>query len=146
MNPTDIYIGQLEWARKNVNNNLDFIPDDKLNWKPAPTAKSVMEIVEHMTGTIDMMTTSLDGKERNALALPTNREEAKKLISQVVDAHIAKLRSLTPQQLEEKVKLPIGEFPVVLAAGLPVVEIINHHGQLTYIQELLGDTESHLLF
>lgn len=146
MNPMDIYAGQLEWARKNINNNLDFIPDDKLTWKPAPEAKSVMEIVKHMTGTINMMTSGLNGTQPGQLPTASNREEAKALVSQVVDAHLAKLRSLTPQELEGKVALPIGEFPMAVAAGLPVVEIINHHGQITYIEELLGDAESHLLF
>ncbi len=146
MNPTDIYATQLEWARKNINNNLDFFPDDKLNWKPAPTSKSVLEIVGHMTGTINMMTSALNGKEPGTLPKATTSEEAKALVSQVVDAHLAKLKALTPQELDSKITLPIGEFPGVVAAGLPVVEIINHHGQITYIETLLGDTESHLMF
>ncbi len=40
---------QLDWAHKNINNNLDFMPEDKLNWKPAPEAKSVLEIINHAT-------------------------------------------------------------------------------------------------
>ena len=146
MNPTEIYAAQLEWARKNLTNNLDFIPDDKLNWKPAPDAKSVMEIVAHMTGTVAMFTAALDDQKPAPLAVATNREEAKALISQVINAHVARIRALTPEELEEKVVLPIGEFPKSFVAGTPVIECLNHHGQFTYIQEMLGDTESHMVF
>ena len=39
--PLELAAGQITWAHKNINNNLDFVPDDKLNWKPAPSSKSV---------------------------------------------------------------------------------------------------------
>jgi uncharacterized damage-inducible protein DinB len=125
MNPTDIYATQLDWARKNINHNLDFIPDDKLNWKPAPAAKSPMEIVAHMTQTIHMFTSALGDGGGSEVGTASNREEAKALISKVVDAHIAKIKSLTPQQMEENVTLPIGEFPKSFIAGAPVIEIIK---------------------
>jgi len=52
---------------------------------------------------------------------------------------------LQPADMERIVSTPLGELPVALIAGLPVVELINHHGQITFIQELLGDGESHLI-
>ena len=42
-------------------------------------------------------------------------------------------------------KLPFGEFPLSQAVSMPVVDLIHHHGQIAYIQTLLGDTEDHLL-
>lgn len=142
--PLELIAGQLTWANHNINNNLDFIPDDKLNWKPAPEAKSVLEIINHATGTLNMMTSAIKGTEKTELAPATNREDAKKLVTQVTEAHLNLIGTLSPGDLEKPVQLPFGEFPAGFVAGLPVVELINHHGQITYIQSLLGDTESHL--
>lgn len=142
MEPT---IMLLSWAERNINNNLDFVPDDKLNWKPAPEAKSVLEIINHMTGTVDAFTSGMQKSAKTEMAPVTNRDEAKARISQVIQAHIAHISALSPVQLDEVVSTPVGELPARVAAALPVVETINHHGQITYIQEMLGDTESHLL-
>ena len=137
--------GQLDWAHTNINNNLDFVPDDKLNWKPMADAKSVLEIINHAANTVHFMTHSIKGTGQHELETATNREEAKALIARVVEAHQSLLKSLPSSDLERILSLPIGELPVGLVAGLPVVELINHHGQITYIQSLLGDSESHLI-
>jgi hypothetical protein len=47
--------------------------------------------------------------------------------------------------MQEVVSTPLGELPKGFIAGLPVVELINHHGQITYIESLLGDTEDHMV-
>ena len=145
MEMTDVLVGQMEWALRNVNNNLDFIPDDKLNWKPAPTAKSVLEIVNHVGGSIYRLTEALGEGEINPQFMnAANRQEAKLLLKNGVEAYIAKVRALTPQDMTRTVKLPMGELPLPIVAGMPVIELINHHGQITYIETLLGDEESHL--
>ena len=143
--PLELIHFQLDWAHKNINNNLDFVPDDKLNWKPAPEAKSVLEIINHCTGTVHMFTHFVTGSHKHDLAPVTNRDEAKALVTKVVEAHQNAIKSLSPSDLERIVPTPLGELPVGLIAGLPVVELINHHGQITFIQEMLGDTESHLI-
>ena len=143
--PLELIAGQLDWAHKNINNNLDFVPEDKLNWKPAPEAKSVLEIINHATGTVHMFTHVLTGSHQHELQPATNRAEAKALLTQVVQAHQKAASALTPADLEQIVSTPLGELPKAIVASLPVVELINHHGQLTYIQTLLGDGESHLL-
>ncbi len=143
--PLELIAGQLDWAHKNINNNLDFVPDDKLNWKPAPEAKSVLEIINHATGTVHTFTHAITGSHKHDLPPVTNREQAKALVTQVVEAHQTAIKALTPTDMERIVSLPIGNLPIGLVAGLPVVELINHHGQITYIQEILGDGESHLI-
>lgn len=141
----ELIVKQLDWACQNINNNLDFVPDDKLDWKPAPTANSVLEIINHATGTVHSITSAMQGAAKTELQPATNRAQAKQLMTQVVQAHQAKVRALTPAELGQSVKLPFGEFPMAFVAGLPVVEMINHHGQITYIQTLLGDPESHMI-
>ncbi|HTE20118.1 MAG TPA: hypothetical protein VK689_17270, partial [Armatimonadota bacterium] len=48
MHPMEVPAQQMLWASKNAAYNLSFIPEDKLNWKPAPTANSALEIVNHV--------------------------------------------------------------------------------------------------
>lgn len=143
--PLELVAGQLDWAQTNINNNLDFVPDDKLNWKPAPEAKSVLEIINHAAGTVHTFTHLVTGSHRHELPPVTNRAEAKSLVTQVVTAHLSAIKALQPADMERIVSTPLGELPVGFIAGLPVVELINHHGQITYIQEMLGDSESHLI-
>jgi uncharacterized damage-inducible protein DinB len=143
--PLELIAGQIEWAQKNINNNLDFIPDDKLNWKPAPESKSILEIINHATNTVHIFTHAITGGAKPELEKATDREGAKALITQVVQAHQNAVGALTPPELEQMVSTPVGEFPKGFVASLPVVELINHHGQITYIQSLLGDSESHLI-
>lgn len=144
--PLELASGQIAWAHTNINNNLDFIPDDKLDWKPAPESKSVLEIINHATGTVNMFTSAIKGVPQSQLTPATNREEAKALVTQVVQAHQDLIKSLQPADLGRILSLPIGDLPVGMAAAMPVVELINHHGQITYIETLLGDSESHLIF
>jgi hypothetical protein len=143
--PLELIAVQIKWAHSNIDHNLDYVPDEKLNWKPAPEAKSVMEIINHASGTLNTMTNAIAGTDKAELALATTRDEAKSLLTQVVEAHLELVGNLQPADMEKPVKLPFGEFPAGFVAGLPVVELINHHGQITYIQSLLGDTESHML-
>ena len=143
--PLELVAGQLDWAHTNINNNLDFVPDDKLNWKPAPEAKSVLEIINHASGTVHMFTHLITGSHQHDLPTVTNRADAKALVTQVVEAHQAAIKALAPGDLTRIVSTPLGELPVGLIASLPVVELINHHGQITYIEEMLGDSESHLI-
>lgn len=142
METTDVLVGQMEWAVRNVNNNLDFIPDDKLNWKPAPTAKSVLEIVNHVAGSVHRITGKLGNDEQFSPA--TDRESAKALLQKSADIYVAQIRTLTPQDMQRTITMPMGELPLPVVMGMPVIELINHHGQITYIETLLGDEESHL--
>ncbi len=143
--PSELIAIQLDWAHKNITNNLDFVPDDRLSWKPAPAAKSVLEIINHATNTVHTFTSAIQGSAKTELQPATNREEAKTLLAQVVQAHQSAVAALTPSAMQQTVATPVGELPKGMAAALPVVELINHHGQITYIQSLLGDSESHLI-
>lgn len=143
--PSELIAGQLDWAHKNIGNNLDFVPADKLSWKPSPEAKSVLEIINHAAGTVHAFTSAIQGSVPAELPTATDSQSAKALVTQVVAAHQKVVAALTPSEMEQMVTTPVGQLPKGFAAGLPVVEMINHHGQITYIQTLLGDKESHLI-
>jgi hypothetical protein len=145
MKPLEPAAGQLLWAAQNLAYNLDFIPDDKLEWKPAPTANSAFEIVRHLTGFLLHAQAILAGGDGSAVeAGPFHtREQAQGQLIEAAQHYAETLTAITPQDLERTIEVPFGKFPLGRFATMPVMDAIHHHGQIAYIQELLGDTESH---
>ena len=145
MNPMESLAIQAEWTARNLAYNLDFIPADKLAWKPAPTAKSALEIVNHTAGAFKGMQPVLSGGSYGPapFAPATTAAEARELIVGAATEYAAALRALSPEDLGKTVQLPFGTFPLGRCATFPVFDVMHHHGQIAYIQTLLGDTEDH---
>ena len=145
MNPMDAMAGLLEWAGKNIAYNLDYIPDDKLNWKPEPGAKSALEIIQHTAGAMMSLQPLLTGGGfvPNEPPLPADREAAKQLIVAASGAYAEGMRHVNPELLGGSVDFPWGPMPFPQAASLAVLDSVHHHGQIAYIQTLLGDNEDH---
>ena len=139
---------QIEWAAKNLAYNLDFVPADKLDWKPAPTANSALEVVGHVLGALNHFLPLITGgdKQSHMVSTPaeiTNVDEAKTQLLNTAADYAQALRSLTPERLSQPIELPFGTLPLGFVASMAVTDLIHHHGQIAYIQTLLGDTESH---
>jgi hypothetical protein len=146
--------GQAVWGAKNLAYNLDFIADDKLNWKPAPSAASALEIAGHVV----MAFNGLGGRLKAAVAseageagasgrpeTPTfsSREEAKTAVIAAADNYAQALRSLPAERLGDMVDLGFATFPLGFVAVMGATDVLHHHGQIAYLQTLLGDEESH---
>lgn len=145
MNPLEGLARIVEWCASNTAYNLQFIPDDRLNWKPAPTAKSALEIVNHVAHPLKGMTPVMRG---DAWSVPpfepaTTLAQAQDLLRTSAADYAAALSQVSMEDLHRTVHLPFGDMPLVRAASLSVVEIAHHHGQIAYIQTLLGDTDDH---
>jgi len=143
--PLETIAAQMEWAGKNTACNLGFIPEDKLNWKPAPTAKSALEIVNHvMEFTQGATTVAKDGAWTETPFTPaTNLEEAKALLTRTSNDYAAALRTVDPSRLGDSITLPFGTFPLAMFLSMPQIDLVHHHGQIAYLQTLLGDEEMH---
>jgi hypothetical protein len=147
MSPLEVLASQVEWAAKDTAYNLDFIPADRLAWKPAPTAKSVLEIVNEMVGAAIKMTSVLGGGSWTPappeFAPATTVATAKELVLSTASQYARALRAVKPEELGRQVDLGFRVWPLPQAAGLPVIEFIHHRAQIVYLQTLLGDTEDH---
>jgi hypothetical protein len=130
---------------RNLAYNLNYLPPDKLGWKPAPTAKSAFEIVTHLAYFQKGMAgvASGAGWTDPGITPPTNLEEARALILQTTEAFAAALEALPPEGLNRQVELPFGTFPLARVATMAAADAVHHHGQIAYIQTLLGDPEDH---
>ena len=136
---------QMDWAAANIALNLDFIAEDKLRWQPAPDAPSALEIVEHLLGVLHRMTPLVGGTdaEDEAPQPVQNRDDAKARLTEYAAKYSAVLRQMAPEKLEETVETRLGTMPRSALALMPVNDIVHHHGQIAYIQLMLGDTETH---
>lgn len=143
--PLDGLAGQVEFFSANLAHNLDFIPDDKLDWKPAPTANSAMEIAQHLLSAQGRISALLTGKnpDEAEIANPQTRDEAKQALVASAQAYAAMLRGIDPATLQEMMDMGIAKLPRAIVAGMAVADTIHHHGQIAYLQTLIGDTESH---
>ncbi len=145
MSPTEVLAYQIEWAAQDTAHNLDFIPADKLAWKPAPTSKSVLEIVNEMVHFAMALRPVLSGGNFTPVefAPATTVATAKELLLASAQDYAKALRAVPLAELDRPVDMGFMTLPLVRAAGMPVVEMIHHRGQIVYIQTLLNDTEDH---
>jgi hypothetical protein len=145
MHPLESTSRLAEFAGKNIAYHLDFIADDRLAWKPEATAKSALEIVHHVSYFASGMVGVLGGGEfsPDVVDVPTDRATAQELIRSSSSRYAAALRVVDLARMGTTVDLPFGSFPFAMAATMPAFDLIHHHGQLAYIQTLLGDTEDH---
>ncbi|HEX8832872.1 MAG TPA: DinB family protein [Abditibacteriaceae bacterium] len=144
METTELLASQLEWVGNNYAHNLDYIPEDKLTWKPAPEASSALEVTEHVIGVLNRIRWAVAGDEPTELTPPANREDAKQALASAVASLALALRALTPEDMARIIEVPrFGDMPVARLANIAVMDTTHHHGQIAYIQTLLGDTESH---
>ena len=148
MNYQQTLANQVRWTARNLDYNLDFVPVDKLSWKPVPTAPSALEIVNHLAaGMLAAQQMFGDGvwREENEVSFEraTDVESARALLQRVTGAFAQALEALPEAKLDDIVETPFGTMPLRYVIQFEPVDIVHHHGQIAYIQQLLGDTESH---
>jgi uncharacterized damage-inducible protein DinB len=134
------------FAGNNTVYNLTFIPEDKLDWKPEPTASSALEIVNHVVGAVRSMLPVVRGGEwaPPEFTPATNLAEAQELLRSTTEEYVAALKQAKAEDLSRSVTV-YGRFtlPVARAASMPVIDLVHHHGQIAYLQTLLGDQVPH---
>ncbi|MBV9468880.1 MAG: DinB family protein [Abitibacteriaceae bacterium] len=145
MDYLDTLAGQVEWAATNMAYNLDYIPADKMDWKPAPTANSALEIINHnVTALKSLQTVLSEGSTNTPEFTPaTNVAEAKQLIVSAAQEYAQALRAMNLADMNKTVQMRFGPFPLGRVVSMGVIDTIHHHGQIAYIQTLLGDSDSH---
>lgn len=139
-------VEEMEWICRDTAYNLEFIPTEKFDWKPAPTANSALDVANHVVDGIYQILGFLHGSSTGPKQLfAKNRAEAIRAILEVSAAYKKAVKDLKDKDLENKITLPWGERTILQVIQMPVTDMIHHHGQITYIQTLLGDTEMHFV-
>jgi len=138
--------------------SLSFVPNDKLNWQPTPTAKSALRIAAHtalyaarfasMIETRKLpFTGSLDEwiAQRNAEEVAiTNRADIEVIFRQGTTEVLAALDSLTPELIATPLDFGVGFTPPMeFLLKLPGMHAISHAAQIDYLQTCWDDQEVH---
>ena len=136
-------------------------PDDRLDWKPSPSARSIVEIVAHSANSLGNILLQLQGipfttptsAEANVQFLAhdakfSDREEAEAYLEQKFADYVAFLATLNPEDLDEMRTLPfgLGQAPLGYFMTMGNLHTIGHIAQIEYIQTIYGDHDWHAGF
>jgi hypothetical protein len=147
IHPLQIAIQTVNFFGSNFVHNLDFIPDDKLTFKPSPTANSALEITQQAAGHLLNMKAALSGGHFGdvPVEVPDSRATAQQLITHAATDYATWMKTLDTSDFGENVELPFGLVPRGQCVLMPVLDLVHHHGQIAYIQTILGDTQNHFV-
>jgi uncharacterized damage-inducible protein DinB len=136
---------QVTWACANIAANLDFIPADRLEWKPAPTAKSALEIVNHCTHVLHRMSRVLEAGPlaQVGFAPAADVRSAQEALTASAGHYAEMLRNAPEEELRRVIPFRSREFTFAEVAAMPVADMLWHLGQMAYLQTLLGDGTTH---
>jgi len=145
MNGMEALAAQVRWVGRNFAHNLWFIPANRLDWKPSPTANSALEIVQHSAACMGSTLPVMRGEPFREWDRPAPRDAAaaEHLIREVAEEFAGLLEGLTPAELDRTVILPHGTMTLRDCASWEATDLVHHHGQIAYLQALLGDPEGH---
>jgi hypothetical protein len=146
MHPMDGVAKVAEWAGPDLAHNLDFIPADRLGWKPTPDSKSTLECAAEAAILMKSMIPVLAGAEWTSPDYtPPSKVEVQEMLRAGAKEYAEALRAIPPDRLAEVVSTPFGDMPLGQLATFPVIDVIHHRGQIRYLQTMLGDKENHFL-
>lgn len=136
--------------------NFSYVPDDKLNWTPAPTAKSPIRVAAHTAlyagrfarmmregrlPVVGKLAEWLAERDAEEIAI-TSRAEIETVFRQGTDEVLAALDSLTPEAIASSLDSGMGwSMPMTQLMKLPGWHATLHTGQIDYLQTCWGDQE-----
>ena len=149
---TAILIGQakgaVQFGSKRFLAAFQSVPQDKLNWSPAPTSRSALQIAGHVCGVCDRLAGAYRGQSPPADAVPreetlSDRAEAVQWLEFGTQALLAGLDRMTPERVASEMPTPFGIMPMRQMMMIAGMHFALHAGQLDYLQTMWGDMETH---
>ena len=136
--------------------NFSYVPDDKLNWTPTPTAKSPLRVAAHtalygsrfakmirtkQVPAVENLAQWLAQRNAEELAV-TTREEMEAAFRSGTAEVLEALDGLTHEDLEIDIDSGQGwSMPMRQLINLPGWHATLHLGQIDYLQTCWGDQE-----
>lgn len=134
---------------------LSFVPEDMLDWKPVPTAKSAFEIAAHCagysngfagiiaSGVFPADVQEFLGPIQARIESIRTRDEAEVLLRQGTAETLTALDSVKPEWIDSTIDTPIGPTPFLFFMTIPANHLVNHTGQIDYLQTCWDDQVVH---
>lgn len=133
------------------------VPDDRLHWSPAPTARTPLQQVAHVANATEGMQgwfqgekmdfsdmVAVDAQWREEEKPFDTREKVLARLDETSNAYIAYLDSLTPEQVDSVFDAGWEKFPMAIAITFCADHARMHMSQLEYMQTCYGDMDWHM--
>ncbi|MCX8010828.1 MAG: DinB family protein [Ignavibacteria bacterium] len=124
---------------------IALFPDDKLNYKPTESIRTVKEIIVHLyggakAGVYAIEKGSLSEEENNSIEKSDANTTADllKFCDECFELIYNKTMQMTDEDLNREIKLFYGDFTIGQILGFLPVEHSHHYGQLTVYARMLG--------
>ncbi len=135
---------------------FSFVPEDKLHWTPAPSAKSGLQIAAHTAVTAGNFASMLRDRKlpsdvpahlartQAAEDAVTNRAEMEALYRRNTQAVLEALDELSAEDIAMPLDSSQGwSMPMTFLMQLAGIHAYTHVGQIDYLQTCWGDLEVH---
>jgi hypothetical protein len=134
---------------------LSFVPEDKLTWRPTPTAKSALQIAAHCagysgafaavirSGLFPRTTEEFLGPIQSIIKSIATTDDVDAALRKGTAETLAALDTVRPEQIGASVATPIGLQPFTFFVDIPARHLFSHTAQLDYLQTCWGDQEVH---
>lgn len=146
-----------EEARAQLLKTFTFVPDDRLQWSPASTSRTALQIVSHCGAANRAFAASIRGEKlplssdpkeaaaqiRNGGSEIQTREAAIRSVEDSTDEVVSALDTVTAERMETKLDTPFGPIPFPIWIKIPGDHMACHAAQIDYLQTIWGDQEDH---
>ena len=137
---------RMQYALARFDATFAAVPEDRAAWKPAPSAKSALDIAGHCTGSNRAIARVLrgeaDGGEPGGLVF-TSLTEARNAVRSSAEEVIAALERVDEARFSTSPTTPFGPMAMVEWMVFSGPHLAEHAGQIDYLQTLWGDEEDH---
>ena len=137
---------------------LSFVPDDKLQWSPSPTARTSLAVVAHCCMANRMFAKIFRGEPVSPMptleeirtlsqkfeATVRDRAEAVRQLEASCDEVVAALATMTAERFATSPTSPRGSLPMAVWMNLPGMHMGDHASQIDYLQTVWGDVVDHM--
>jgi hypothetical protein len=146
------------WGMEHFIKVFSFVPEEKLNWTPFPSAKSAMQIAAHTAIYAGVFAKMMRDRKlpkgdeipgfvarNNAAAYAiSSRAEMESAFRKGTEEVIAALDALTPEAIGLTLDSGLGwTMPMTFLMKLPGVHAIGHTAQIDYLQTCWDDQDVH---
>jgi uncharacterized damage-inducible protein DinB len=135
---------------------FSFVPDDKLDYRPAETCKSAVQIIAHCAisnyNFISIIKGEMgDGDPSERFAESKRREEAITTKAAALEALEASVQAVSDaldtvndENIGIDIPTPFFTAPMMFWMYLPARHMDNHASQIDYLQTIWGDLDWHM--
>lgn len=145
-------------AAERLLKTFSFVPDNKVNWSPSPTARTSLAVVAHCCMANRMFAKVFRGEPMSPMptleeiralsqkfeATVRDRADAVRQLEASCDEAVAALATMTAERFATSPNSPGGSLPMAVWVNLPSMHMGNHASQIDYLQTIWGDVADHM--